>query len=216
MKSRVFLLVLAAALVSAGTARAQLRAGTVEINPFAGGLFGGSLGRSCCFGDRPSSVFRTSVGDDVIYGARLGYNFTSLFEGELEYSRSDTSLQSNPDRGNAPSRQLGGLNIQYFMANSTFNFGHSRLVPYFSIGLGAANLFPRITGVRTPSDTRFTMGIGGGVKYFFDPHFGLRFDARFYSTDLGSSTSLCGPYVVCSQNFWLTNFTLTGGLTVAF
>ena len=36
----------------------------------------------------------------------------------------------------------------------------------------------RSPDVNTSSDTRFTAAIGGGIKYFFDPHFALRLDGR--------------------------------------
>jgi opacity protein-like surface antigen len=102
------------------------------------------------------------------------------------------------------------------MGYATFNFGRGRAVPYFTIGAGAANLKPTIPDLQTVSDTRFTAGIGGGLKYFFTPHFGLRIDGRLYSTYLGDSTVICGPYYTCTESNWLSNGTANGGLIIAF
>jgi hypothetical protein len=211
MKTRIalFTVVLAAA---AASARGQIRAGTFEINPYAGYLFGGNFGDT----QVEFTPYRVGVDDDPIYGGRLGFNVTSLFELEFEYGYDKTQLHLDSDTSFTPDLNIGDLKLQYYMGYATFNFGSSRLVPYFTIGGGAANLDPEITGVNTVSDTRFTAAIGGGIKYFFDPHFALRIDGRAYSTYLGDTTYLCGPYYTCTQSNWLTNFSANGGFIVAF
>lgn len=203
-----------AAILAAGAASAygQIRSGTVEINPYAGYLFGGNFGHA----DVEFTPYRVGVDDDAIYGGRIGFNVTSLLEIELEYGYDKTKLVLDNDTAFAPPVNIGDLTLQYYMGYATFNFGNSRLVPYFTIGGGAANLEPHITNVATVSDTRFTAGIGGGIKYFFDPHFALRLDGRAYSTYLGDSTVLCGPYYYCTQSNWLTNGAANGGLIIAF
>lgn len=211
MKTRIALAVLALAALAA-SAQAQIRAGTVEINPYAGYLFGGNFGDA----NVEFTPYRVGVDDDPIYGGRVGFNITSLFEFELEYGYDKTHLTLEPDGVFAPPVFVGDLKIQYFMGYATFNFGHSRLVPYVTIGAGAANLKPEIPATNTVSDTRFTAGFGGGIKYFFDPHFALRIDGRAYSTYLGDTTVLCGPYYYCTQSNWLTNGSANGGFIVAF
>ena len=58
-------------LAFAAAAQAQLRAGTVEINPFAGYLFGGNFGNA----QFDFTPYDLGVDDDVVYGGRIGYNF---------------------------------------------------------------------------------------------------------------------------------------------
>jgi opacity protein-like surface antigen len=199
----------------ASAAQAQLRAGTVEINPYAGWLFGGNFGDA----QVEFTPFRVGVDDDAVYGGRLGFNATSLFEFELEYAYFKTQFEEDPCCIFVPPPQgLGDLKIQYFMGYATFNFGGtSRFIPYFTVGAGAANLDPDVPGFpNLESDTRFTAGIGGGVKWFFTPNFALRFDGRLYSTYLGSTDVLCGWYYVCTVSNWLTNGGANGGIIVAF
>jgi hypothetical protein len=211
MKARIAsIAVLFAALAASATA--QIREGTVEINPYAGYLFGGNFGDATV----DFTPFRLEVDDDAIYGGRVGFNITSHFEIEFEYGYDKTQLIRDNDVSFAPNEVIGDLTLQYYMGYATFNFGHGRLVPYFTIGSGAANLKPQISGVQTVSDTRYTGAIGGGIKYFFDPHFALRFDGRAYSTYLGDSTVLCGPYSFCTVSNWLTNGGFNGGFIVAF
>jgi len=211
MKARIAsFAVLFAALAASATA--QIRQGTVEFNPYAGYLFGGNFGDT----QVDFTPYRLAVDDDAIYGGRLGFNFNSLLELEFEYGYDKTSLILDSDSSFVPPQFIGDLTLQYYMGWGTFNFGHGRLVPYFTIGSGVANLKPSISGVETVSDTRYTAGIGGGIKYFFDPHFALRFDGRAYSTYLGTSTVLCGPYTFCEVSNWLTNGGFNGGFIVAF
>jgi hypothetical protein len=215
MKTRVPLLALAILLTIAASASAQYRGGTVELNPFAGYLFGGRFGDfdfddDFDHGDRP----HLEVDDDAVYGGRVGYNFTNLWQMELEYAQSDTSLDL--DLRNAPDERLVDLRFQYFMGYLTLNFGQGRFVPYFTIGSGAADLRARASDASTSTDVRYTSAIGGGVKIFFIPHFGLRFDGRVYSTYLGDSTVVCGPGVLCSTSNWVTNVVANGGLLFAF
>jgi opacity protein-like surface antigen len=196
----------------AASAQAQLRGGTIEFNPYAGWLFGGSFGDA----HLEFTPYDVGVDDDAVYGGRIGFNASSLLEFELEYAYFKTQFELDPDDIFVPPQGLGDVRIQYFMGYATFNFGSSRLVPYFTIGAGAASLDPEVPNVATISDTRFTAAIGGGIKYFFTPNFALRFDGRAYSTYLGDTEVLCGYYYTCTQTNWLTNAGANGGLIIAF
>jgi opacity protein-like surface antigen len=222
MKTRIFAIAVATIVAGAASATAQLRGGTVEINPFAGYLFGGQFGRS--FNDDFDRHSRLQVDDDVAYGGRLGFNITSLFEFEAEYAQSETELvqdhHSSHHRSGGSSSdddedKIGDLRFQYFLGYATFNFGRGRMVPYFTVGSGAANIKTTIAGVRD-TDTRYTAAIGGGLKYFFNPHFALRFDGRAYSSYLGDSEVLCSHSSDCRQSNWVTNGVANGGIILAF
>jgi opacity protein-like surface antigen len=221
MKTRVVLFAVAAALVGVASASAQLRSGTVEINPFAGYLFGGEIThRGIYYPHDPCTApgcgsvdANVDVDDDVTYGGRIGYNFSSLVEAEFQYSRTDTQFLVRPFNG--PNVRVGDLTLDYFLGYITFNFGHGRVVPYFTIGAGAANLIPSIPGSFSTSEVRYTGSLGGGVKMFLTPHFGLRFDGRAYSTYLGNNSHVyCNPY--CTSQTWLTNGDVNGGFIIAF
>lgn len=212
MKTRIFLLVLAAALAGTASATAQLRSGTVEINPFGGYLFGGQFSRFHDFGFDRSEV---DVDDDFTYGGRIGYNFTSLLQLEAEYSRAETQFVLR--QRHFEDQALGDLRIDYLLGYATFNFGHRRVVPFFTIGAGGANLVPNLIGAVSDSEVRFTAAAGGGVKVFVTPHFGFRFDGRAYSTWLGDHSQVfCDSDGFCHSQEWLTNATATGGFILAF
>ena len=189
----------------------------MEINPFAGYLFGGNV-VNLVPDNTEHPIFRHAhidVDDDVTYGGRIGYNLTSLLEFEAEYSRTDTQFVSR-QRG-VDDENLGDLRIDYFLAYATFNFGHRRVVPYFTIGAGGANLVPNVPGSLSTSEIRFTSSVGGGLKFFFNPHFALRLDGRAYETWLGDHSHVyCDTGGFCADRNWLTNATATGGFIIAF
>ena len=213
MRSRVSLLAFAILLVVAASASAQYRGGTVELNGFAGYLFGGDFGHTSDFG--PSG--RVDIDDHLYYGGRVGYNFTSLWEVEFEYAQDPTHLSLHPFRGNGnlPDVGIGDVKFEYFMANMTLNFGHGRWVPYFTIGSGAAHIVPTVPNTFSSSTVRYTTSIGGGVKWFVDPHFAFRFDGRVYSTFLDNARVVCGPNFCTSTN-WVSNGGFNGGIIIAF
>jgi opacity protein-like surface antigen len=183
MKTRALVFAFAG-LALAAAATAQVRDGTFEISPFGGYLFGGQFER----GTTALFAFDVETDDDFTYGARFGYNLNSNFELELQLSHTETEFV--PDVGDRlfgpdDDESLGDLDLDYLLGSMVFNFGRGRVVPYVSMGGGVAILDPKISG--TDEEIRFTATLGGGVKTFFTPHFGLRFDGRGYATSLGES-----------------------------
>ena len=221
MKFRVFL-VPVFAVFAAGMSTAalgQIREGTVEISPYAGYLFGGEFSR----GTTDLFDFRVEADDDATYGVRLGYNLTDNFEMEFQASRTESAFVSDDDHDlfGTDGESFGDLTIDYFMGYGTFNFGHGRAVPYFTIGAGVASLDPDVPGTRARRDTRFTGSLGVGVKAFVNPHFGFRFDGRGYATSLGDNDDDrfgCRDdfFDDCDNNDWLTNGEISAGLIFAF
>jgi opacity protein-like surface antigen len=216
MKIRV-LLVSLASLLPASALFAQIRQNTVEISPYAGYLFGGRFAR----GTNALFNSRVDVDDHATYGLRIGFNVTSNFQIELQGSRTETAFVT-PEGGQifGPGHQrLGDLDIDYLLGYMTFNFGHRRAVPYVTLGAGIARLDPDVPGIRAERETRFTGSIGAGVKTFFTPNFGLRFDGRYYATSLDDSNDRdhdCDFFDNCDNRDWLTNGEVTGGLVFAF
>jgi hypothetical protein len=223
---------LAVLLLIASLAGAQVRNGTWEISPFFGYMWGDDFpaGSNALFANK------VDVANHDVFGVSVGYNFNSVFELETRWARSMTHFETpnNSQVFGTNPVNLGDLTIDYIMGYSTFNFGRShRVVPFVTVGLGAAILNPGarldITDFPCPgtnctnpaTSTRFTGSLGTGVKIFVDRHFGFKVDGRFYDTYLSSGSS-CSTFgngdFHCHNNSsnWLLNWETTGGLVIAF
>jgi opacity protein-like surface antigen len=219
MKFRIAFLVVAS-LLAASVGSAQVRSGTFEISPFAGYLFGGRFARGT------TALFDSAVNvdDHATYGLRLGYNVTSKLEVELQASRTETAFVTHQGGGDlfggSNDQKLGDLDIDYYLANLTFNFGHGRAVPYITIGGGAARLSPSVPGVNASREYRGTGTLGAGVKVFFNRNVGLRLDGRYYATWIRNNhRDRCDDFFDdrCSDRHdWLNNGDVTGGIVLAF
>lgn len=230
MKLRIVFLALAVSALAA-TLPAQVRSGTVEISPFYGYLFGGNFpaGSTSQFPD-----IRAEVRDHGAYGVGIGYFINSAIEIESRWSHTETGLADhhNSDgtslhHGDGPT--VADLKIDYFLGYVTYNFGHRRWVPYATIGMGAARLDP---GARNdvvclqagppcgdPEPfTRFTAAVGGGLKFYANPHLGFRLDGRGYGTYLSdhrTCDSSSHGSSRCSSS-WLGTFESSAGLLISF
>jgi opacity protein-like surface antigen len=164
------------------------------------------------------------VDDHGTFGGRVGFLINRSFEIELQYSRTETHFvtQNGGQLFGPDAQPLGDLNIDYLLSYMTFNFGHNRyVIPYITLGAGAARLDPTVPGRNADSETRFTASLGGGVRTMFTRNFGLRFDGRIYTTLLDNNDNNNGcdnHHNNCHNhnNNWLTNGDVTGGLVFAF
>ena len=204
-------------LISSAASAQVVRAGTVEISPFAGYLFGGTFDRGT------TAIFNqdVDVADHFDFGGKVAYNVTSKFGFEAIYTRSETHFESHNHNdglfGGSGNQTLGDLDIDYFLGTMIWNFGHERWVPFASFGAGVAHLVPHVEPIHSTADTRFSMTVGGGVKVFFDRHFGMRFEGRYYGTSLPDhGCDSHDHHDHCNNNGWLSNGDVTGGLVFAF
>ena len=228
MKYRIAgLLGVAALLLAAVCAKAQ---GRFEVSPFVGYETSGSypLDVLSTTGGPLALVDNLRVNDAISYGSFLGYNLTENGQLEFMWDRNNTSYSAHDITTQAYYKaynsdidqfQFGGL---YMLRGS----GH-RLRPYVAASLGfthdsngsltSSGSTPAGT---TPNRTAFAYSIGGGVKYYFNRHVGLRGDVRFMPT-YGSSSSgeYCDPFYGCytaSVHNYLDRGNFVGGVIFRF
>jgi hypothetical protein len=177
----------AALLLATAGAGAQ----QVQIAPFAGYQFGGSV-RSL----EPDREYNFESG--LAWGGCVDVALNEGWRVELLYSRQDTTLRAREAAASAfdvrVERYLLGLqeekgegSTRYF---GTLLLGATRFVP----GLGVAD-----------TDVRFTGGFALGVKSFFSAHVGLRLEARAFYTVVES-----GGGVFCTGGACLFRFSSSG------
>lgn len=197
--SQVSRFVLLALAVGAVPAQAQQR---VQLAPFAGFQFGGSF-------VTPSGA-GFELQDSFDYGGGLDFAVSPNWRVGVLYSRQDTEL-----RGDGPSFDLS---VERLMGSLVEERGEDTDARFFGEALFGVTRF--LTGVGDyETDSRFTLGVGLGLKRFFSEHFGVRGQVRgfytFTETD-GGVACVNGACLFLFSGSGLWQGELSGGLVVGF
>ena len=177
----------------------------VEITAMGGYRVGGT---TSSYGN--TYIDRIGVPSAVSFGASVEVPFTDAWSAEALWSHQDTELRA--DFGSLPlpegggDRRLSHLNVDTFQIGALLQSGSidSRARLYVDLLLGATLLTP----APPFSDLlRFSLSIGGGVKYWPTDHFGARLGLRWMPVYLNSTTSgptTCDPLYGCYYYYYDT------------
>lgn len=149
-----------------------------ELTPFWGYRFGASF--------EDSDFNRFDLDDDRSWGLILGYDLGRHFQLELLYSRQETVLSEEHRHHNLP---LFDLDVDYYHAGVSYVFGAGQARPFVALSMGVTEFDPQDPFYS--NDTRFSVGVGGGVKLMFGKHLGLRLEARGFATDTADDRCDC-------------------------
>ncbi len=144
------------------------------------------------------------------WGAAVSWFFSPRLGVEASWTRQDSALVVGTQRGRA---EMFDVTIDQLQGSLVYQFGgqQARLRPFVSAGLGAAFL----GAPDLESETKLSLGLGGGVKWLPTPKVGARLQARYSPTHLNDSGSdYCDPFGFCQS--WLHQLELTGGVSFRF
>ena len=158
--------------------------GQYEITPLVGARFGGTIELEQA-GMPNASAHLT---DSISYGVAGGYRFAGEEEGhsliEFRWMRQNTHLALKQDPlvptpfgANGANSFRPAITLDHFLADFTYEYhleDAPKVQPFVTFGLGAA-----LMSAPAASATRFMFGIGGGVKVFPSPHWGVRFEVEY-------------------------------------
>jgi hypothetical protein len=195
----VFVVVFLSSFLIVPSARAQHE---IEITPFAGYKFGGQI-------DIPtgtsSAVDYLPIKSSYDYGLDAAYSIWPNFQAEFMWDHQPTNINEHFP-ANDSQTFLTSSDIDMFQFDVVYNLKppDARLKPFIAAGLGFTHWRPS-SALPVPSNT-FSYNIGGGVKYFFSPHVGLRLDVRWLPSrttqQLGEACDFygfCGPTPVSAH-----------------
>jgi opacity protein-like surface antigen len=189
-----------AVLLAAADARAQ----KLEITPFAGYAFGGSVSDAALDANR-------SFDASLAYGGSLSAPISKGWRFEVLYSRQETKLGG----GLGPPLDL---TIERYLAGFQEEKGEGKARWFGTVWLGATRFVPGLSGF--DSETRFGGGVGLGVKTFLAKNVGLRFETRALYTLVSSSSGglFCvnGSCLLVFSGSGLWQGDVSGGLILAF
>ncbi|HKB79509.1 MAG TPA: outer membrane beta-barrel protein [Thermoanaerobaculia bacterium] len=155
-----------------------------ELTPFGGYRYGGTI-----FADQTDLFGNQNV--DVASSGSFGLNFAVPvgYDMKLEFlfDRQNTHF-TNGQGLFSPTQRLGGFDVTYFSGGLQIPFAISRqATPYVAVGLGVANLDPRVNGAS--SNTRFSANAGIGVKVPISRNLGIKIEERGYFTSMSNSSN---------------------------
>ena len=172
--------------------------------------------------DLSTSLFRRiEVGNSTNYGASVGYLFGELYGAEFQWNRTRADTIAQP-QGAGSDIKVFTLNQNQYMGNFLLHFTHneSPLRPFVFVGLGASSLSTNRAGVS--GATRFAFSVGGGAKYNFSKHFGVRGQLKYSPTYITTTDGgyWCDPFWggcwVVGNDHFLHELDMTGGITLRF
>jgi opacity protein-like surface antigen len=210
-RKALFLLLLFS-FVGVSSARAQHE---FEITPTGGLKFGGNIELG------PNS----SNGADYLpiktspnYGIDFDYSIWPNFQAEFMYLHQPTDVDQHfPGAGQA---YLTSADIDNYEFNVAYNFKppDARMKPFISAGLGFTHWRP--TSVLPVDSHTFSYNIGGGVKYFFTSHVGLRAEVRWIpSRTTPQLAEYCSIYYGCGTSLVYSHAqqgAVNGGIILRF
>jgi opacity protein-like surface antigen len=203
LKDMLRYLIIIFALVQTSTS--VTRAQTYEITPFIGGRTSDSL-------EEENTGESIDVKETRSYGILLSLKKNKYTNYDFLFSRQNTELQSATSAANT-----AALRFDYYHLGGTVFYDHDVLNPFITGGLGATHISPGSDAFS--SDTRFSLSVGGGLKFPLTPNMGLRFEVRGYGTVIdGSGTILCanGACFAKFKGSLFLQVEASAGLSIAF
>jgi len=210
---RTTLLLTLTAVLFAGSALGQ---GRFEIQPFVGYKFGGTVPVYSEVGE-DLNIDKVQFKSGVAYGLTVGADLSEMVGLEFLWNRQESQAVGKLKGGGEYAERIDA-NIDQYHGNFLFHFmdRDESLRPYFLVGIGAS----RASGADN-SITKFSWGLGGGLKYFFTENMGVRLQVRYaptylYSTAGGVWCNWWGFCWVMPNDHFLNQGDATAGWTFRF
>ena len=180
--------------------------GSLEIVPYTGYQIGGR------FTDEFTDT-TLELADASTWGFLVGYNYTRYSQIEFYYSHQETELSSG---GLIGSDKLFDLDVDYYHIGGTYKFDHGKWEPFAVGTVGLSRFDPKSS--EASSLTRFSLGLGGGVRYFPIKRVGLYLAGRAFVTFVESQVWVSGgsggtTIAIASNTLWQLQF-MTGAVIV--
>ena len=151
------------------------------------------------------------VDDNGNYGIRAGVGAIPETVIEFEWNHTENGVHWY-DIVNQENR-FTPTTMNYYMLGFNKELMPAPVVPFGLLNLGLMNLKGETTSAGPFSEDWFTVGLGGGLKYYFSDHVGIRLQARillpmqFAGIGVGCGTGGCGGGVTTYTNTIQGDFT---------
>jgi outer membrane protein W len=158
----------------------------------ASGLFG--FTPSAGIDERAAELSDLDVRGEITWGLQGARFFTPSLGAEVLWTQQATALEVGTADGKA---DLFTMTIRQLHGNVVYRFGRAdaKWQPFVFGGLGATFF----TADTVESETKLSLDVGGGVKFFMSRSIGARAHIRYKPTFLNDSSSgpYCDPFGFC-------------------
>jgi len=158
----------------------------------ASGLFG--FTPSATIDERASELSATDIRGEITWGVQGARFFTSSLGAEVLWTQQSSALEVGTADGKA---DLFTMTVRQLHGNVVYRLGRAdaKWQPFVFGGLGATFF----TSDTVASETKFSLDVGGGVKFFPSRLIGARAHVRYKPTFLNDSSSgrFCDPFGFC-------------------
>ena len=168
-----------------------------EITPFAGYRLGGNFSDN----DNDETV---KIEDAKNWGLIIGLDEGPTTQYEFLFSHQSSRLNGSADPANPRNFDL---DTNYFHIGGTRFWREENVIPFISGGLGLSYMSPGLSGI--DSETRLSLSLGGGFKWYPADQLGLRFEVRGYGTLADGGGSLFCDHGQCVLS-------ISGGMLVQY
>ena len=201
MSRAVAFVVAIALLVASGPARAQ----SWEVSGIA------AYTPSADLENKAPELSSLDIGGGFTWGLQVGRLFTPRWGVEVLWTEQASALTVGTEAGSA---DLFTMSIGHLHGDVVYHLGSAdaRLRPFVFGGLGAAFF----SADDLESETKFSFGLGAGVKYFRWDTVGIRAHFRYKPTMLNDedAADFCDPFGFCQGTLQQVEF--AGGAVIRF
>lgn len=178
-----------------------------EIAPFVGYRTGGSF---TVEGEEAQKI-GLEAGPAIGFTAGVGLN--ESWQIEFLWSRAASEISQREPGFGSPGQRIFDSEVDQFHVNLLWQYGlaQDRFRPFLFGGLGATH-FGAEEGFS--SETRFSLGFGGGIKYFFANAVGIRLQGRVIPSLMQADSDIFCTRFYCYR-VWEDEYLVQGELNVA-
>lgn len=164
----------------------------VEITPFGGTRFGGVIGLTS---SQVTNVDYLPIRSTWDYGAMLDVDLFPHAQVEFMWNQQQTVLSQHFVGGGT--ERIGEASLPMFQWSFLYQFLQpgAKLQPYAVAGIGFTSY--NTNGI-IDLGNQLAFNVGGGVKYFFTSHVGVRLEARYSPSRTTEGVGeYCDPFFGC-------------------
>lgn len=148
------------------------------------------------------------------FGLTAGVNMTDDITAEFMWAQQNTSVRVKDAEHYPTEEEVTDIVVNHYQIGAIHMFGYSDARPFAGVSAGWSTFNPEESIYA--SNTKFTFGVTGGIKYFFSDHVGIRVQTQLLVPVDWGGVYIGGGGGGVSAGGSLLQLNFSGGLVLAF